>query len=424
MAKKLFAFLGVGNKDGRYDEIEYCFTDKPEEGYKTEYIQEALAKLLHESDLQITVYVTEKARNTHWEPKENIGLKIKLEKLNINCKAVDIPDGKTNNEIWEIFTKVYDEIEPHDEIYVDVTHSFRSIPIIFMSVLNYAKVTKSCDIKGIFYGAYEAKENGRAPIYDLTLFDQIAEWSSGVEQLLSTGECDMFCSTVERTLSPLLREAKGTDELIILIKKCTKCIKDFYTDLKLVRGKSIRDDGKELYKVLSRVKALNNEQHITIQPFFNILGRIEEQVSFFQNDNLIQIIFECVKLCEKFGQYQQAYTFLRENIVNYVCINLGLDWGKEKPDRLIAERTINTMIHKNNEDYSDNEQADFEDINHMLKNDMDFITDDALKLFRDLVNFRNDLDHAEFREDNPSKDKIISKIDSFIERFEKHYISK
>ena len=152
MGKKLFAFLGVGNKQtGGYNETEYYFTDKPQKAYKTPYIQEALAELLKEPDLQITVFVTEEARNANWEPEVKIGLKAKLEKFNINCRAVDIPDGKTNNDIWDIFTKVYDEIEPQDEIYVDVTHSFRSIPIIFMSVLNYAKVTKRCDIKRIFY---------------------------------------------------------------------------------------------------------------------------------------------------------------------------------------------------------------------------------------------------------------------------------
>ena len=37
----------------------------------------------------------------------------------------------------------------------------------------------------------------KSNLYDLTLFNQITEWSSGVEQLLSTGECEMFCSTVE-----------------------------------------------------------------------------------------------------------------------------------------------------------------------------------------------------------------------------------
>lgn len=421
MAKKLFAFLGIGNKEGKYEEIEYFFTNKHEEDYKTEYIQEALVKLLNESDLKVNVFVTEKARNVNWDPEDKIGLKIKLEKLNINYKVIDIPDGKTNNEIWQIFTKVYDEIEPFDEVFVDVTHSFRSIPIIFMSVLNYAKVTKHCDIKRILYGAFDAKENGRAPIYDLTLFDQIIEWSSGVEQLLSTGECEKFCSTVEKTLNPLLRETKGTDEVVKLIRKCSKLIKEFYTDLKLVRGKSLLKSGKELYKVLCEIKALNTDKHLTIQPFFHILERVENQVAFFQNENLIENILECVKLCRKFGQYQQAYTFLRENIINYVCINTGLDWEREDPDRLKAEEVIGKLYVKNIQEI----QIEInEDIKSILEKSENLISDDAIELFGELIEFRNDLDHAQFRMVNPSKDKFTFKIDLFIERFEKYYICK
>jgi len=416
MAKKLFAFLGIGD----YKSVEYYFQNK-KEGYKTEYIQEAITKLLNEQDLNVTVFVTAEARKKHWEPENNKGLESRLKKLNINCKAVNIPDGKANDDVWKIFTSVYSEIEFNDEIYVDVTHSLRNIPIIFMSVLNYAKVTKNCTIKGIFYGAYEAKENERAPIYDLTLFDQIGEWSSGVEQLLTTGECEMFCSTVEKTLDPLLREAKGKDELIKLVKKCSKLIKEFYTDLKLVRGKSVLEDGRKLYQVLCEIKALNTEKHITMQPFFHILERVENQVAFFQNENLIENILECVKLCKKFGQYQQAYTFLRENIINYVCINTGLDWKKEDPDRLKAEELIGKLymrkIKKVQIEVS-------EDIKSILENGEDFICDDAIELFGELIEFRNDLDHAQFRMINPSKDKITCKLDSFIERFEKYYISK
>jgi len=415
MAKKLFAFLGIGD----YKSVEYYFQNK-NEGYKTEYIQEAITKLLDEQDLNVTVFVTEEARKKHWEPESNIGLKSKLEKLNINCKAVDIPDGKANNDVWKIFLNVYNEIDINDEIYVDVTHSLRNIPIIFMSVLNYAKVAKNCIIKGIFYGAYEAKENDRAPIYDLTLFDQIGEWSSGVEQLLMTGECEMFCSTVEKTLGPLLREAKGTDELIKLVKKCSKLIKEFYTDLKLVRGKSVLEDGRKLYQVLCEIKALNTEKHITIQPFFHILEQVENQVAFFQNENLIENILECVKLCKKFGQYQQAYTFLRENIINYVCINTGLDWEKEDPDRLIAEELIGKLYAKNIKKLQIEIVGDIKTI---LENRGNFISDDTIELFGELIEFRNDLDHAQFRMVNPSKDKFACKLDSFIERFEKYYIS-
>jgi hypothetical protein len=46
------------------------------------------------------------------------------------------------------------------------------------------------------------------------------------------------------------------------------------------------------------------------------------------------------------------------------------------------------------------------------------------KLYANLIFYRNDLDHAQFREDNPSTDKIINRLGEFIESFEEHVIKK
>jgi len=101
MAKKLFAFLGIGD----YKSVEYYFQNK-KEGYKTEYIQEAITKLLNEQDLNVTVFVTAEARKKHWEPENNKGLESRLKKLNINCKAVNIPDGKQTT-MYGKYSQVY-----------------------------------------------------------------------------------------------------------------------------------------------------------------------------------------------------------------------------------------------------------------------------------------------------------------------------
>ena len=42
---------------------------------------------------------------------------------------------------------------------------------------------------------------------------------------------------------------------------------------------------------------------------FFLYWKSRESRDFFKNENPIKKILECVKLCRKFGQYQQAYTF-------------------------------------------------------------------------------------------------------------------
>lgn len=421
MGVKLFAFLGIVD----YTETEYYLGDESiEKSYKTKFAQEAIVKILEIAELEVIVFTTDEAYKRNWIPKDE-GLKSRLENANTKFKNVMIPSGKSNDEIWQIFDLVYKNIEANDEIYVDITHSLRSIPIVFMSVLNHAKITKECHIKRILYGAYEAKgDDNRTPIFDLTLFDKITDWSLGVGQLISTGESEKFCLAAKETINPLKAQTKGKDELINLTEKCAKIISDFYTDLKLTQGQSIQKNGVELKNVLSEIKELNKDERLEIKPFYNILEKIENQVSFFEEDNLINNTLECAKLCVKFGKYQQVYTFLLENVINYLCLKAELDCGnsddRDKVDRIIKEK--NPLI-KSKKTYGEREISNAEEKEKQhLKDKLEFITEDMAKYHYDLGQYRNTLNHAGFRKDTPAKEKIQYKINSFMDKFEKFFL--
>ena len=72
-----------------------------------------------------------------------------------NIIPVNIPDGLKQNEIWEIFDKIVENIDAGDEIYFDMTHSFRFLPMLAITVLNYSRVIK----KKINQGAAGKRDN-------------------------------------------------------------------------------------------------------------------------------------------------------------------------------------------------------------------------------------------------------------------------
>ena len=53
------------------------------------------------------------------------------------------------------FSLTSDVIDEGEEIYFDITHGLRNIPMLVMAILEYAKVTKGILIGGIYYGAFE-----------------------------------------------------------------------------------------------------------------------------------------------------------------------------------------------------------------------------------------------------------------------------
>jgi CRISPR-associated protein DxTHG motif len=117
---KLITFLGITS----YDEIEYRWNDL---SYKTKFVQEAF---VHWLKPEVTcVLLTEKARETHWN---NLCQRLQEHTQTV---AIDIPDGKRESELWQIFTAISDAVHEGDEIAFDITHGFRSLPVLALLTL-------------------------------------------------------------------------------------------------------------------------------------------------------------------------------------------------------------------------------------------------------------------------------------------------
>ena len=89
--------------------------------------------------------------------------------------------------MWDTFNKILDEINDDDQIIFDITHGFRSTPMQILVVLNYAKVIKkNVKIKGIYYGAFENRDNvtNIAPIFDLSNYDEILDWTAAADSFI------------------------------------------------------------------------------------------------------------------------------------------------------------------------------------------------------------------------------------------------
>ena len=101
---------------------------------------------------------------------------------------VMIPDGKSEDEIWQIFNKIFEQIGEDDEIILDITHSFRFLPMLTFIVLNYARFMKHCSIRDVYYGLVPQKEGEHTPILVLTPFVTLFDWTIGLERYLSAGD--------------------------------------------------------------------------------------------------------------------------------------------------------------------------------------------------------------------------------------------
>ena len=208
MARKVFiSFLGTNN----YVLCKYTIDDVMSKPVR--FVQEALieqtCKDWTETD-KILIFCTSKestgengSKETNWldsgqekiyDESEKIGLQHRLQDLQTRIglkpqiEQLDIEAGFSEEEIWDIFNTVYSKLQPHDQIYFDVTHAFRSIPLFSVVLFNYSKMMIGTQLVSIMYGAFEKLgpafkvrelplDERVAPVIDLTNIARLQEYN-------------------------------------------------------------------------------------------------------------------------------------------------------------------------------------------------------------------------------------------------------
>lgn len=299
------SFLGTGN----YQETTYQFGDK----HCTTNLMPFAVQQFFEPE-QLFVAQTKEANDTHGAS------------LQAKCtyKPIIIPSGRTADELWQMFTLIANAIPENATLVIDVTHGFRSQPIIALAIALYLQTAKSIKVEKIIYGAFEGRSNDNiAPVLDLTPFLEIVNWASATEQFLKYGDAaglkNQLRATQGKTYAPdspfraLHLNAVG-DKL----EKLTDA-------LSLVRPKEVLSCAKELAEELKKAQP-DFQNIIAAKPFSFLLDKVVSRFnSFSQTTNLFgadgfQAQAQMIEFYLQTEQYQQAILLGREAIVSKVCI--------------------------------------------------------------------------------------------------------
>jgi len=330
MARKVFiSFLGTNN----YIETIYQFSNghlsKP-----VRFIQEALITdqcLSWTKEDKIFIFCTSGAEVSNWndygqtqikEEIENMGLEHRLKDLLKDkfdmVEKVSIPEGFSEQEIWKIFDIVYQKLEINDEIYFDVTHAFRSIPLFSTILFNYAHFLKQTKVFSIQYAAFEKLgpafevrkidlEKRIAPIIDLLPLSSLQDWTFAAGQYLQSGHSELLVNLASTNLRPMFQAARGSDENLNALNNAIKTIPKFVNEMIFCRGLDI-NNGESARKLQQNLNLIEDSVLPQLKP---ILEQIEISIKdFHEKDNANSI--KAAEWCNSKGYYQQATTILQD----------------------------------------------------------------------------------------------------------------
>jgi len=314
MARKvLISFLGTTT----YKECVY-YDNEMNTGV-VKFIQHGLVKIYckdwKEEDV-VLIFLTKDAKEKNWSE-----LEISLQHLNylVSIKPVfDIKEGSDEKELWNIFQKIYSELKINDEIIIDITHSFRSLPMLGMVLSDYSRFLLNTNVVKVCYGAFEKlgsahniheripnAEDRKVPIVDLTSLIQLQRWTNNANIFLNTGNAQSLANQIT---SQQYQEIKEN-----LLK--------FSQNHLVNRGQDIYQ-GYEMVKLKELLSNPIVDEDSGFSALKPILNKIKIEFEYYENDSVYNG-FLSVRWCIKNGLFQQAATLLEEFITTFVMIEVG-----------------------------------------------------------------------------------------------------
>lgn len=376
MCATLIGFMGTGN----YRYSQYVVNDETE--VRTPYVTVALAKVKRPS--RILMFMTADAKNQHYTAFQN-ELRVKC-CGDISLDIVDVPLGRNEGELWVIFRRIVENVEPGMSVIFDITHGLRSFPILGILSLSYLQFSIGIDLQGLYYGAYDVgvdtdlvSTDGysvkRVPVFELSPFISLLPWMAGVNDFNRYGD--------SRELAKVLLKVGASSKMEELAERLSV----LSTALMIGRPEDVEKSVEDLGAFQSKNQAqMAEEIQRWAQPFELVSDKIlKEYQELMQPEHPLERRLGLVEWYLKRQHISQAMTLLRETMVSRVILvqegSLENE-NKLKSVRERAEQWLNSLCCK---------------------------TSPLGKIWREIGNVRNDIAHCGFRINRMRLGKIVEK---------------
>ena len=390
---------------GKYQETKYIHPLDSTKQCLTPFFQEALVEFYNPEKLYVLLTDTvatkppEGASESNWECLQK-RLSGKVEILPI----YDIPEKNSPDDIWQIFQKINDCLEEGDSVIFDITHSFRSVPVVALISVSYLRIIRQVKIDGLLYGAFEAKnkEKNETPTYDLLPIVSLLEWTTATDQFIKTGNGE--------SLANLLHSSHPQTEQL------AENIKGIAQALQLLRPMDVM---KQSFTLTERIEEATPIISKSVPPFSSLLKRVSDDYGKFSlenpdafDNNAQESLLHQLDMIEWYvdkGQTVQALSLAREWLPSLLCHHFQLDPldaenNRDEMEILLAGGKRGDRRSKYLEEWKELPKKQRKQLNNLWSGEE-----------YNLANLRNDVLHAGFRKNPRPSEDIIQKTKDILE---------
>ncbi|MDI9631212.1 MAG: TM1812 family CRISPR-associated protein [Acidobacteriota bacterium] len=280
---RLVSFVGLGGRrpDGSrgYLSTRYLWEGQRVE---TEFLAEALCSFF--KPREVVLLATLEAQAEH-----GAALTARLAAAGVNPDFVELPAGASGDELWRQFELLAGALDlARRDTVLDITHGFRSQPFFSAAAVAFERaVTGREGQLRVVYGAFEARAEAEnvTPVWDLTPFLELLDWSHALLLFLRTGQAEGVTAAVDDIGNRLLRawaESGRRGPRPGEITSLSRALGRFGADLVALRSLGIvgtpgrEGSAAELLRVLRAHRA---QIEARLPPLARVLDRLEREIA-------------------------------------------------------------------------------------------------------------------------------------------------
>jgi len=343
---QLATFLGTGN----YSRCEYSLNGVVSPPVR--FVQAAVAHALGDVT-RICVFGTEQARENFaglTEDCEAIGVEADID-------FTLVPRGIDPDEILDMFDILRDELVDAGPVIFDLTHGFRSQPILALLILNYLEaLSDTTTVQDIVYGAFDrAASNSdatpRFPIVSLMPLWELNGWASAFSSFERHGSIDRLVEMTTEVQNREMRRLRGRapDKPLLmtfarLLGEWRRCVElcivpELFADNSATEllAEELDNEWNDYSKSLGRfVKPLREKMRARLKPL---------AADDWHTEQGLEAQLALLKMLDEEGREQTFLTLAREWLITIACRALNTPPAdaeqRQKVERIVGALRVN-----------------------------------------------------------------------------------
>lgn len=437
MAKTLLTFLG----NNRYLPCHYTWqgsdTQKPESRFVQVAIAQHFCKDWGPED-RIVIFLTRDSERNNWndggfQTPGRTGLETELnavahsiEQERGSCFQIlpvpNIPEGFTIDDGWKLIQILLEQTREGDEIILDITHGFRTLPMLCLSYLSYAKMVKQVQVAHILYGAFEEKgeitEDERAgrsirpaPIYDYILLLQLNQWISATSDFIHRGDGNPLHDLAKQAKAQIYKLTEPDEQDLKNLESLNKVgglLAQFSNNIRSARGNELfAEDAQNRQKVIEAAKSVQDRLPL----LGGLIDRLQFEMAEYEHDSWKNGLL-AARWCASRNLAPQAYTLLQETLFTAIVQKIKGDL-KNKEHRDAASYALQCAMNPNSGEYTGDAREQFQAALEIVQK----LPQEVLKGLDLLCKRRNDINHAGFIKHKASAETLQRDVNNVLAIF-------